>query len=118
VLTPVADGGSETVDARVMVTDRAGNLHAVRFSEGRSLMETIRDSGIDDIAALCGGTCSCATCHVFIADGWTGRVGPPVQDELDLLETSEFFSGESRLSCQVVLTAEIDGLPVIIAPED
>ena len=49
---------------------------------------------------------------------WTERVGPPVQDELDLLETSEFFSDESRLSCQVVLTAELDGLPVTIAPED
>jgi ferredoxin, 2Fe-2S len=100
------------------VTDREGNVHNVAFNEGDSLMESIRDAGVPDILALCGGCCSCATCHVYVDDDWLETVGPATGDESDLLETSAFNTTRSRLSCQIGLAARLDGLSVTIAPED
>jgi ferredoxin, 2Fe-2S len=91
---------------RVTVVDRAGRSHAIAGAAGRSLMETIRDAGLDDILALCGGCASCATCHVFVAPEWAEQVGQPGSDEEDLL------------SCQIPISAVLDGLHVTIAPED
>jgi 2Fe-2S ferredoxin len=83
-----------------------------------SLMEVIRAAGFDDLLALCGGCCSCATCHVYIAP--EGQVGlPPVSEtERDLLESSAYRRPESRLSCQIPLSGVADGLRVEIAPEE
>jgi len=104
--------------AVVQVIDRAGHTHTLGFSSGTSLMETIRDGGIDDILALCGGCCSCATCHVFVDDTWLAEVGLASPEELDLLETSEHLVAGSRLSCQIEMTEQLSGLSVTIAPED
>ena len=103
---------------RVNVVDRGGRSHVLAGQPGRSLMETIRDGGLDDILALCGGCASCATCHVYVAPDWGGRVGDPVGDEDDLLESSEYRRAGSRLSCQILVTPVLDGLHVTIAPED
>lgn len=81
-------------------------------------MEIIRDAGIDELLALCGGCCSCATCHVFVDDAWTDELPPPSEDESDLLDSSDHRSDASRLSCQIPFTAALDGLRVTIAPED
>ena len=103
---------------RVTVVDRAGRSHVIAAAAGRSLMETIRDAGLDDILALCGGCASCATCHVYVAPEWAGQLGEPGSDEEDLLDSSEYRRAESRLSCQIPISAVLDGLHVTIAPED
>ncbi|MGE0180125.1 MAG: 2Fe-2S iron-sulfur cluster-binding protein [Sphingomonas sp.] len=96
------DGAERTVEARV----------------GWSVMENIRDNGIDEVLALCGGCCSCATCHVHVDEAWRDQVGPPQADEEDLLDTSDHKNEASRLSCQILFTPELDGLRVAVAPED
>lgn len=102
----------------VTVTDRGGTEHALKVSEGTSLMECIRDAGIDELLALCGGCCSCATCHVHVDPAWLGRLPTMSDDENDLLESSDHRTKESRLSCQIQLAASLDGLRVTIAQED
>ncbi len=84
-------------------------------------MEAIRNNGFDRPLALCGGCCSCATCHVFVDDEWSGVVGVvgvARGDEDDLLDSSDQRRDRSRLSCQIMMTADLDGLRVAIAPED
>jgi 2Fe-2S ferredoxin len=103
---------------RVTVVDRAGASHVIAASAGVSLMEAIRAAGLPDILALCGGCASCATCHVYVADEWAGQAGEPVGDETDLLDSSEHRRPGSRLSCQIPVSAGLDGLHVTIAPED
>lgn len=103
---------------RLTIIDRAGNERTVEGKVGWSVMENIRDSGFDELLALCGGCCSCATCHVHIDPEWTDKVGKPNADEDDLLDTSDHKNETSRLSCQVMFEAELDGLRVQIAPED
>ena len=100
------------------VTDRAGNTRAVDGEAGLSVMEVIRDNGFDELLALCGGSCSCATCHVHVADDWMAAVGPASGDEDDLLDSSDNRTANSRLSCQIPFTAALNGLAVRIAPED
>ena len=103
---------------RITVTTRAGEAQDIDGETGLSLMETIRDAGIDELLALCGGCCSCATCHVIVDDEWTDTVGGPGEDEGDLLDSSPHRVAASRLSCQVMLNDALDGLRVTIAPED
>jgi 2Fe-2S ferredoxin len=99
------------------ITDRAGVARVVEAAAGLSLMEAMREAGFDDLLALCGGCCSCATCHVYVEDG-NGVFDPPSEDENDLLDSSDHRQVNSRLSCQLVLTAAADGLRTTIAPED
>ena len=102
--------------AQIIVTTRAGTELTLAASRGMSVMEIIRDGGVDELLALCGGCCSCATCHVYVADGFaTGSAGP---DEADLLDSSDHRTPVSRLSCQIAFTTALDGLRVTIAPED
>ena len=80
-------------------------------------MEILRELDYG-VAAICGGLCSCATCHVYIDPAWTGRLPKPQSDELELLrEIPDFREGTSRLSCQVDFTASLDGLKLEIAPD-
>ena len=103
---------------QINVTDRAGTTTSVPAKAGHSVMEIIRDGGFDELLALCGGSCSCATCHVHVAPEWFDRVGPANADENDLLDSSDHRTATSRLSCQIDFTAALDGLAVRIAPED
>jgi 2Fe-2S ferredoxin len=102
----------------LIVVDRKGHERAVTGEAGLSVMEVIRDNGFDELLALCGGSCSCATCHVHVDAAWTDKVGGPHEDEADLLDSSDHRSATSRLSCQIPFTADLDGLKVTIAPED
>jgi 2Fe-2S ferredoxin len=104
--------------AQIIVTDRSGTEHALEAREGLSVMEIIREGRLDELLALCGGACSCATCHVFVAEADLARTGGATADELDLLDTSDHFAPNSRLSCQIPFTAALDGLRVTIAPAD
>ena len=100
----------------IIVTTREGTEITLAAKPGLSVMEIIRDGDIDELLALCGGCCSCATCHVYVGDGFdTGKAGA---DEYDLLDSSDHKTASSRLSCQIPFTAAMDGLRVTIAPED
>jgi 2Fe-2S ferredoxin len=102
----------------IIVTTREGEQQTLPFSNGASLMQTICEGGVDELLALCGGVCSCATCHVHIDDEFLNRLTPISDDEDGLLSGSEHRRHNSRLSCQVRMTDDLDGLRVTIAPED
>jgi len=100
------------------VTTREGEVVEIAIREGVSVMEAIRDAGVDELLALCGGCCSCATCHVFVAPSFAEKLEPMSADENDLLDSSDHRTEASRLSCQIVYSPDLDGLEVTIAPED
>jgi 2Fe-2S ferredoxin len=100
------------------IVTRDGSERTVEARIGWSVMENIRDNGFDELLALCGGCCSCATCHVHLDEAWFARVGPRKPDEDDLLDTSDHKLPTSRLSCQIEYGEALDGLRVRIAPED
>ena len=104
--------------AKLVVVTRDKAERAVDGEIGLSVMEVIRENGFDELLALCGGCCSCATCHVHVDADWADRLAPMSEDENDLLESSDHRSPQSRLSCQIPFTAALDGLRVTIAPED
>jgi 2Fe-2S ferredoxin len=100
------------------VVTREGTESVVEASTGLSVMEVIRDAGFDELLALCGGCCSCATCHVYVDPAFTDKLPAMSEDENDLLDSSDHRTAESRLSCQIPVTDAVDGLRVTIAPED
>lgn len=103
---------------KLTITDRAGKGNAVEGDAGLSIMEVIRENGFDELMAMCGGCCSCATCHVYIDPSFVSALPAMSEDENELLDSSEHRNDTSRLSCQVIMTDAIDGLCVTIAPED
>lgn len=103
---------------KLTVKTRDGTRHELDAQLGLSVMEIIRDGGIDEILALCGGCCSCATCHVHVDPAYAGRLGPVSPDEDDLLDSSTTRDETSRLSCQIPFTVDLDGLSVRISAED
>jgi len=102
----------------LIIVTRDGSERTVEGRAGWSVMENIRDNGFDELLALCGGCCSCATCHVHVDPDWIDRVGARGADEDDLLDTSDHKIETSRLSCQIEFSEALDGLRVTIAPED
>ena len=102
----------------ITVTTRDGHTRAIEATVGKSLMENLRNGGIEEVLALCGGCCSCATCHVHVDAAWADRMPAMSQDEDDLLETSEDRDAASRLSCQIPFTDALDGIAVTVAAED
>ncbi len=104
--------------AKLIVVTRDGTEHEVEGDTGLTIMENIRDNGFDELLALCGGCCSCATCHVHVDPAFAALLPAMSEDENDLLDSSDHRSETSRLSCQLPLTAELDGLRVTIAEED
>jgi 2Fe-2S ferredoxin len=89
-----------------------GSEREVQGAPGTSLMELAVKNSVDGIEAECGGACSCATCHVFVDDAWTGQVGPPSNMEESMLEFADGVCPTSRLSCQIKLKDQFDGLKV------
>jgi ferredoxin, 2Fe-2S len=103
---------------KLIVVTRDGQEREVDGSAGLSVMEVIRESGIDELLAICGGCCSCATCHVHVDPEFAAKLAPMSMDEDDLLESSSDRDARSRLSCQIPFTSDLDGLRVAIAAED
>lgn len=103
---------------QLIVVTRDGKERAVEGEVGLSVMEVIRDNGFDELLALCGGCCSCATCHVHVDPEFAGKLAPMSEDENDLLDSSMDRDETSRLSCQIQFTSALDGLRVRIAAED
>ncbi|MEZ5680259.1 MAG: 2Fe-2S iron-sulfur cluster-binding protein [Erythrobacter sp.] len=103
---------------KLIVTTREGETSEIDVADGLTVMEAIRDNGFDELLALCGGCCSCATCHVHVDPEFTGKLPAMSEDEDDLLESTDHRTENSRLSCQIPFTADLDGMKVTIAPED
>jgi 2Fe-2S ferredoxin len=100
------------------VVTRQGEEKQLEGHKGQSLMEIIRDSGTTDMQALCGGCCSCATCHVYVDPAFADRLTPITDTESDLLDGTVHRQSTSRLSCQVQMSDELAGIKVTMAPED
>ena len=103
--------------ALLRVIDRDGQEHHVDGKVGLKVIETLRDLDYG-VAAICGGMCSCATCHVYVDPDWRERLPAPMSDERDLLSELSQYQDNSRLSCQIELTPQLDGLRVTIAPDE
>ncbi len=101
----------------INVTDREGRNHVVEGHPGDKLMEVLREFDWG-VAAICGGMCSCATCHLYVGDEWLPSFPQREMDEEELLEFLDFFKPNSRLSCQLELQDRHDGLTVTLAPEE
>ena len=101
----------------IIVTDRDGQKHEVQGHANDRLMEVLREFDWG-VAAICGGMCSCATCHVFVDEHWQDKFPQREMDEEELLEFLDYFKPNSRLSCQLELQDQHDGLVVTLAPEE
>lgn len=102
---------------KIIAKDRAGKVHELEGRDGWTVMEILRDAGLE-LAADCGGACACATCHIYVTDGWYEKLPAPNDVEVDMLDMAVAVEpGSSRLSCQVVCSAEADGIQVTVAPE-
>jgi ferredoxin, 2Fe-2S len=97
---------------------REGETREIEGGPGRSVMEVIREGGIDEVLALCGGCCSCATCHVHVDPAFTARLPPMSEDENDLLDSVSDRDETSRLSCQIQFSPDLDNLCVTVGAED
>ena len=103
--------------ALLRVIDRDGREHEVEAKTGLKVMETLRELDYG-VAAICGGMCSCATCHVYVDPEWQDRLPAPMSDERELLSELAQPQDNSRLSCQIEFTPELAGLRVTIAPDE
>ncbi|RFB91360.1 2Fe-2S ferredoxin [Rhizobium leguminosarum bv. trifolii] len=100
---------------KITFIDVQGTEKTVNASDGRSLMETAVANSIAGVDADCGGACACATCHVYVDPTWVDRIGAASGMEVDLLEFANEPNERSRLSCQIKVTADMDGLVVQVA---
>ena len=98
--------------AKITFTDSTGNARTVNAELGSTVMETALRNNIPGIEAECGGACACATCHVYVDEAWREKVGGPSPMEEDMLDFGYEVRPSSRLSCQIKVTEELDGLVV------
>jgi ferredoxin, 2Fe-2S len=106
-----------TISTLTVVT-REGSRRELPGELGLSLMEILRNHGIDELVALCGGHRSCGTCHVYIDADRANQLPAISAEEEELLEASDYRQATSRLSCQVPFEETFDGLVVTVAPAD
>jgi 2Fe-2S ferredoxin len=97
---------------KITFIDNDGTARTIDAELGSTVMEAALASDIPGILATCGGSCACATCHVYVADAWLEKLPPPAVDELDMLDTAHDLKPNSRLSCQIKVTQDIEGLTV------
>jgi 2Fe-2S ferredoxin len=114
---PLIAIGQDKRMSNIIVTSRAGKQITLEAQAGMTVMEIIRDASVDEPFALCGGVCSCATCHVYVDPAFAGRMPAMTDDENDLLDSSDDRRPNSRLACQIPYDPALDGLSVEIAPE-
>jgi 2Fe-2S ferredoxin len=95
--------------------DPDGKIHTVAAETGSTVMETAMKNDVPGIIASCGGSCACATCHVYVDEAWLAKTGERSAEEEDMLDTAVDVAPNSRLSCQITVTEELDGLTVRIA---
>ena len=100
---------------KLIITDRSGKKSEIEYENNFTLMETLRDNGYD-IEASCGGCCACATCHVYVEDKWVDKLPKAEDGEVDMIDMAFEPKKNSRLSCQLIVSDEIDGL-IVTTPE-
>ncbi|MEL6416613.1 MAG: 2Fe-2S iron-sulfur cluster-binding protein [Pseudomonadota bacterium] len=98
--------------AKIIFVDHEGTERVIEASNGESVMETAIKNSIPGIDADCGGACACATCHVYIDETFMAKVGAPEDMEQSMLDFAENVQGNSRLSCQISVSDDLDGLKV------
>ncbi len=103
-------------ELHILCTDRDGAVHTLPALEGWRIMEIIRDNGLP-IKAECGGALECATCHVYVANQWWDKLVPKSDEEDEKLDEAFMVKRNSRLSCQILMRPDLDGLEVTLAPE-
>jgi Ferredoxin len=103
---------------KLVIVNREGTEMEIDVADGISVMEAIRDNGFDELLALCGGCCSCATCHVHVDPAFKDKLPALSDDENDLLDSSDHRDADSRLSCQLQVSPAIEGIKIRIAEED
>ena len=111
-----AKAGSMMDTLHISVTDREGQTHELDALSGWRVMEIIRDNGLP-IKAECGGACACATCHVYVSEDWLAKLPAMQDEEEEMLDEAMAVEPKSRLSCQLIMGEELDGLSVTLAPE-
>jgi 2Fe-2S ferredoxin len=97
---------------KITYIDDGGTARTVEAEVGATVMETAIRNDIPGILATCGGSCACATCHVYVDEGWVEKLTPPALEESDMLDTAHDVQPNSRLSCQIPVTEALDGLTV------
>jgi len=97
---------------QITFIDTAGTARTVEGEVGATVMETAIKNGVPGIEAECGGACACSTCHVYIEEAWRAKVGEPSPMETDMLDFAYDVRPSSRLSCQIKVREELDGLVV------
>ena len=102
--------------AKITFIDQNGNKRAVEAKAGQSIMEVAVANMIPGIDADCGGACACATCHVYVDDAWADKIKAKDDMEESMLDFAEEVREHSRLSCQILVTDEIDGI-IVTTPE-
>ena len=103
--------------AKIHFVDHSGETRIIDVENGATVMEAAIRNAIPGIEAECGGACACATCHVYVNDGWYEKLSPPSDAEIDMLDMALAVEPNSRLSCQLVCADALDGIKVTIAPE-
>ena len=101
---------------KIIVKDREGNVKELSADTGLTLMEIIRDAGMD-IEAACGGCCACATCHLYVDKNWFSKLSAKEDDEESMLDQAFNLKVNSRLGCQIEFNDGLDGIKVELAPE-
>jgi ferredoxin, 2Fe-2S len=101
---------------QVTYIEHNGTAHEIELEEGLSVMRGAVDNGVPGIDADCGGECACATCHVFVEEPWLEKTGEPSEQEASMLSFAATAQPNSRLSCQITMSAALDGM-VVRLPE-
>ena len=100
---------------KILVVDQNGKEHSIEATVGWTAMEAVRGANLE-MRAECGGACSCATCHVYVDPAWKDKVGKATELEIEMLDLAFEVKDESRLSCQITLEPQHEGLRLTLAP--
>ena len=103
---------------KLSVVSRTGEEREFEGACGDSIMENIRDNGFDDLVGVCGGNCSCGTCHIYVDPGFADVCRRCRSSEDSMLAASDHRTAQSRLACQIPFAVELEGLRVRLAPEE
>lgn len=101
---------------KILYIEHNGKEHVVEAEVGKTVMQAAVENLVSGIIGDCGGACSCATCHGYVDPAWLEKVGPKTESEETMLEGAMRVESNSRLTCQIVLRQELDGL-VVRLPE-
>ncbi|VAW19795.1 Ferredoxin, 2Fe-2S [hydrothermal vent metagenome] len=99
---------------KITFVEADGTRHETDAENGSSVMETALGAGVQGIVGECGGACTCATCHVYVDEAWSEKTGAPSAMEEDMLDFAFEVKPNSRLSCQITVKDELDGLVVFV----